>query len=146
MKVILSEDVKGTGKKGEIVNVSDGYALNFLFPKKLAQEANTGNMSKLNSKIQSDKYKKDLEIEEAKKVKEKIKDIELTLEVKAGENGKLFGGITAKDISEGLKSEFGIEVDKKKIEVSETIKALGNYAINIKLYEGISEKLRVIIK
>ena len=145
MKVILLEDVKGTGKKGEIVNVSDGYASNFLFPKKLAEEANAGNMNKLNARVQADKNRKESEIEEAKKLSEKIKNIELTLEVKSGENGKLFGSVTSKDIADGLKSKFGIEIDKKKIELQDTIKTLGNYTVEIKLYEGIVTKLVLII-
>ena len=146
MKVILKEDIKSIGKKGQVLNVSDGYALNFLFPKNLAEQANTDSMSKLNSKIQSDKYKKGLEIEEAKKTSEKIKNTELILEVKSGENGKLFGGITAKDIAEELKKKSNIDIDKKKIDVKDTIKVVGNYTIEIKVYEGIVAKLKLIVK
>ena len=145
MKVILLENIKGIGKKDEIVNASDGYARNYLLPKKLAVEANNENMTKLNNKIDANKYKKDLEKKEAKELADKIEKITLTIKVKAGENGKIFGGVTSKEISDNLKDQCNLQVDKKKIELKETIKTLGNFKINIKLYEGVNTTLKLIV-
>jgi len=143
MKVILLEDIKGVGKKDQVINASDGYARNYLFPKKLALEANNDNMLKLKAKQNGVEYKKSVEKEEANKLAQKLKDITLKIQVKAGENGKIFGGVTSKEISENLKAQYNIEVDKKKIVLSETIKTLGVVTVDIKLYEGIIGKLKV---
>lgn len=143
MKVILTQDIKGTGKKDQIINTSDGYARNFLFPKNLAVEANAENMAKLKSKQQSNAYKKDQEKEEAKKLAEKMGKIMLTLSVKVGENGKVFGGISSKEITEALQKTHKISVDKKKIDMKDTIKELGTKIIRIKLYEGVIAELKV---
>ena len=143
MKVILKTDIKGVGKKDEVINASDGYARNFLFPKNLAVEANTENMSNLKAKKDSNAYKKSQEKEEAKKIAEKLSRILLKIPVKAGENGKIFGGVSAKEISDLLKKEYNIEVDKKKIELKETIKTLGVRTLTIKLYEGVTGNLKV---
>lgn len=143
MKVILRADIKGVGKKDEIINASDGYARNFLFPKNLAVEANAENMSKLKAKKDSNAYKKSQEKEEAKKIAEKLSGILLKIPVKAGENGKIFGGVSAKEISDVLKKEYNIEVDKKKIELKETIKTLGVRTLTIKLYEGVIGNLKI---
>ena len=143
MKVILLDNIKGVGKKDEIINTSDGYARNYLLPKKLAVEANQENMSKLNSKMNASQYKKDLEKKEASEQAKKIEKITLTIKVKAGENGKIFGGVTAKEISENLKSQYDLPVDKKKIELKETIKNLGLFNVNIKLYEGVNATLKL---
>ena len=143
MKVILLENIKGVGKKDEIINASDGYARNYLFPKKLALEANNENMAKLKSKQNAVEYKKAQEREEAIKISNKLKEITLCIKVKAGENGKIFGGVTAKEISENLKDQYKIEIDKKKINVAETIKTLGTNIVEIKLYEGVVGKLKV---
>ena len=143
MKVILKSDIKGVGKKDEVINASDGYARNFLLPKNLAVEANSENMSKLKSKQDANAYKKGQEKEEAKKTADKLSKILLKVPVKSGENGKIFGGVSAKEISELLKSEYKIEIDKKKIEVKETIKTLGTRTITIKLYEGIVGSLKI---
>lgn len=146
MKVILLADIKGVGKKDEVINASDGYARNFLFPKKLAIPADAGNMSRLNAKKSSEAHKKDLELEAAKQTAEKIKNITLSIKVKAGENGKIFGGVTSKEIAEELKKSYQIEVDKKKIALKENIKNLGRYNIDVKLYEGVVAKLTVSIE
>lgn len=146
MKVILLSDIKNVGKKDEILNANDGYARNFLFPKKLAVEATPDNLKKLKDKKDSEAHKKELDKQKAKETAEKINKLELILKVKAGENGKIFGGITAKEISEELKKQNNIEVDKKKIVLSETIKTLGRFSVDIKLYEGISAKLTIDIK
>lgn len=145
MKVILLDNIKGVGKKDQVIEASDGYARNFLFPKKLAVEANRENMSKLKSKQESNQFKKDEEKKEAKKLEEKLKNITLKIKVKAGSNGKIFGGVTSKEISEALKKEYKLEIDKKKINLTETIKTLGIVIVDIKLYEGINGKLKVEI-
>ena len=143
MKVILLDNIKGVGKKDEIINASDGYARNFLFPKKLAVEANAENMSKLNNKKDANQYKKDVEKQAAEEMAKKIKGIMLKIKVKAGENGKIYGGVTPKEISENLKSQYKFEIDKKKIELKEPIKTLGSFEVTIKLYEGIVGVLKV---
>lgn len=146
MKVILLSDIKGVGKKDDVINASDGYARNFLFPKKLAVPADSGNMSKLNNKKASQAYKKEIEINEAKQIADKISKIELQIRVKAGENGKIFGGVTNKEISEELKKSYNIEVDKKKIVLKENIKNLGRFNIEIRLLEGVIANLTLVIR
>ena len=143
MKVILKADIKGVGKKDEVINASDGYARNFLFPKGLAVEANAENMSKLKARQDSNAYKKSQEKEEAQRIAEKLSKILLKVPVKVGENGKIFGGVSAKEISDLLKKEYKIEVDKKKIELKETIKTLGVRTVTIKLYEGVIGNLKI---
>ena len=145
MKVNLLDNIKGVGKKDEIINASDGYARNYLFPKKLAVEATKENLGKLESKNEANKFKKQNEKNDAIEVANKLKELVLTIKVKAGENGKIFGGVTSKEISENLKEQYKIEIDKKKIEVKETIKNIGRFTINIKLYEGVNAKLTVNI-
>lgn len=145
MKVILLDNIKGVGKKDEIINASDGYARNYLLPKKLAVEANAENMSKLNNKKESANYKKDQEKQQAEELAKKLKGIMLKIKVKAGENGKIFGGVTSKEISENLKTQYNFAVDKKKIELKDTIKTLGSFNVSIKLFEGITANLKVEI-
>ena len=143
MKVILLDNIKGVGKKDEIINASDGYARNYLLPKKLAVEANAENMSKLNNKKEAANYKKDQEKQNAEELAKKLKGIMLKIKVKAGENGKIFGGVTSKEISENLKNQYNFIVDKKKIELKEAIKTLGSFNVSIKLFEGITADLKV---
>ena len=145
MKVILLENVKGVGKKDEIINANDGYARNFLLPKKLAVEANNENMSKLKSKQQSNEHKKMTEKQNAEDLAKKLEKIILKITVKAGENGKIFGGVTAKEISEQLNRQYNFMVDKKKIDLKETIKQTGMFTIDLKLYEGVNAKLKIHI-
>ncbi len=145
MKVILLKDVKGKGKKGELVNVSDGYARNYLFPRKLANEATDNNVHILNTKKENDRKKKLAEIEKAQKLADELRGKEVILKTKAGETGRLFGAITTKDIAKEIKSKFKVEIDKKKI-VSDTIKQLGSYEIELKIYPEISTKIKVIIQ
>lgn len=145
MKVILTQDIKGVGKKDEIINANDGYARNFLFPKKLAVEANNQNISLLQGRKDSANFKKEQERETANRIKEKISKIMLKMKVKAGENGKIFGSITAKEIATELKKQYKIEVDKKKINLKEPIKELGTFTVDLKLYEGIIGKLKIDI-
>ena len=143
MKVILLSDIKGVGKKDQIINANDGYARNYLFPKKLAVEATTGNLGNLKAKQESNQYRKDMQKEEAINLANKLKEINLKIKVKAGENGKIFGGVTAKEISENLKTQYNIEVDKKKVNLSETIKVIGTRTVDIKLYEGVVGQLKI---
>ena len=144
MKVVLKQDVKGLGKKGELVNTSDGYARNFLFPKGLASEANAQNLSELKNRQQAEKYRIETETAAAKKSAAEISGKTIKMTAKAGQNGKLFGSVTSKEIAEKLKSEFGINVDKRKIVVDD-IKQFGTYEFEVKLYQGISAKLFVMV-
>ena len=143
MKVILKENIKSIGKKDEVINVSDGYARNYLFAKNLAVEATPGNLAKLQTKKDSEQFKKNIEKEEAEKLADKLSKITLEFSVKAGENGKIFGGISTKEIAEKLEKQYSIKVDKKKIELKEAIKTLGITNVEIKLYEGVIGKVKV---
>ena len=122
MKIILLQDVKKLGKKGDLVEVAEGYARNFLFPRELAGEATQGSIKQLEQERAATKNKKAKEVEAAKAVAQKISDTELTLTVKAGEQGKLFGSITNKDISEAIKKQHRVDVDRRKIDLGEPIK------------------------
>ena len=143
MKVILLEDIKGVGKKNQIINASDGYARNYLLPRNLAIEANKETLGELKSKQESIQRQKDIDKNNAINIKEKMKKLVLEISVKAGENGKIFGGVTAKEISDNLKSQYNFDVDKKKIDLKETIKTIGTQKVSIKLFEGIIGELRV---
>jgi len=145
MKVILLKDVKSLGKKGDLVNTSDGYARNYLFPRQLAQEATESNLHVLNNKKEAERRQKLAEIEAAQKLAESLKGKEIKLTVKSGENGRLFGSITGKDIAEELNKKFKLSIDKKKI-VVDTIRQLGAYDVEIKLYPEISTKIKVVIE
>jgi large subunit ribosomal protein L9 len=144
MKVILLQDVKGVGKKGEVINASDGYARNFLFPKKLAQEANDANMHILNKKNETERKKKLAEIEAAQKLAADLKDKEVKITAKSGDNGRLFGAITSKDIATALNKQYNVDIDKKKI-VTDTIKTMGSFEIEVKLYPEVSTKIKVVV-
>lgn len=142
MKVILQQDVKNLGKKGDLVNASDGYARNFLFPKGLAIEANSSAMNDFNNKEASKKFHKAEEIKAAKADADKIDGKTFKLKAKAGANGKLFGSVTSKDVSKQIKDELGIDIDKRKI-VMPDVKAFGTVQAEIKVYQGISAKIFV---
>ena len=142
MKVILLSDVKGKGKKGELCSVSDGYARNFLFPKNLAVEADKAAMSELKSREAAAEHHKQEDIDAAKATAAKLDNKTVTLNARAGENGKLFGSITSKEIAEAVSKELGVTVDKKKLSVSD-IKNFGEYTAEVKLYAGISAKITV---
>ena len=146
MQVVLLQDIKNVGKKDQIINANDGYARNFLFPKKLAVEATKDNLLKLQAKQASNAHKKNLEIEANRELAKKIEGITLELKVKAGANGKTFGGITTKEIAEGLKKQYKIDIDKKKIALKETIKTIGRFAVEVKFGDGVNAKLTVEIK
>ncbi len=145
MKVILTADIKSVGKKGQILDASDGYARNYLLPKKLAVIADATNMNELKTKQDANKYKRDMTMANAKELAEKMKKYEITFKIKAGNNGKTFGSVTAKDIADELNKKYFVEVDKKKVCLEDAIKTLGVYNIEIKLFEGISGILKVNI-
>ena len=140
------QDVKGTGKKGELVTVSDGYARNFLMPRKLAKEANAQAMNELKNAADSKQYKIDTQIKEAKDAKEKLEQKTIVIHAKAGKEGKLFGSITPKEISNEIKQRYGIVVDKRKISITGEIKQYGVYDSEVKLYNGITAKIFVEVK
>jgi large subunit ribosomal protein L9 len=146
MKVILKQDVKGLGKKESMVEVSDGYARNFLFPKGLAVEASATNMNIMKTRKDAENSKKERELAHARELAAKIKETTVVIKTKAGENGKLFGSITSKDISDKLKSDFKLDVDKKKFVMHDAIKALGTTEVELKLYPEVSAKLTVKIE
>lgn len=142
MKVILKADVKSLGKKGDLVNTSDGYARNFLFPKGLAVEANASAMNDFNNKESAKKFHKAEEIKAANIVKDKIDGKTFSFTAKAGANGKLFGSITAKDVAAKIKDEIGEDIDKRKISMQD-IKAFGVIEAEVKVYQGIIAKIKV---
>ena len=146
MKVILLKDVKGTGVKGDVVNISDGYARNFLFPKGLAIEATKANLSELKNKEKAQQKRIEQEKQEARELAKKISDITLVIKAKSGENGKLFGSVTNKEIAEELKKQHNIIIDRKKIVLNEPIKQLGQMDLEVKLYPEISGKLTVKVE
>ena len=146
MKVILNQDVKGQGKKGQLVEVSDGYARNFLLPKKLAKEATKENINIMQGQNDSIEYRKKKELEEAQAIAEKMKEIVVNLKAKAGENGKLFGSITSKDVSEALTMQHHIKIDKKKFVLPDGIKMLGVTTVDVKLHQGVVGKVKVSVE
>jgi large subunit ribosomal protein L9 len=146
MKVILKADVKGVGKKGEVINASTGYARNYLFPRNLAVEATEGSMKTLEKQRELEAQKRAEELEEARKLAKKLEGMTVEIKVKAGENGKLFGSITSKDISESLKEQYSIDIDKKKIVLSEPIKVAGGYTSEVKVYPEVNAKLKVLVE
>lgn len=146
MKLILKADVKGLGKKESMVDVSDGYARNFLIPRGLAVEASSSNINVMNTKKEAEKNKKDKELQQAKDLAEKLKSIGVVFKTKAGESGKLFGSITSKDVADKLLKDHKLDIDKKKISMPDALKALGTYEAEIKLYPGVSGKLSIKVE
>ena len=144
MKVILNQDVKGLGKKGELVNTSDGYARNFLFPRKLASEANSQAMTELQNRENSKKHKIAEETQEAKDAAAKIEGKIIKVTAKAGQGGRLFGSVTSKEIAAEMKNQFGIDIDRRKITVND-IKAFGTYPATVKLYQGVTAEFKVAV-
>ena len=146
MKVILTEDVKSLGKKGEIVNVSDGYARNMLFPKKLGVEANAKNINDLKlQKAHEDKVAKG-QLEAAEAYKKELEEKEVVLSIKVGEGGKLFGSVSTKEIAEAAKEQLGYEIDKKKMQLPSPIKVLGTTMVPIRLHPKVTAELKVIVR
>jgi large subunit ribosomal protein L9 len=146
MKVILKVDIKGVGKKGELLNASDGYARNYLLPRGYAIEATEGNMASLKEKKEAEKFKKDAEAKEARELAKKLSGITVLFNVKTGESGRLFGSITSKDISDEINKQHGFDIDKRKIVLDEAIKTTGTYNIEVKVYPEVSAKLKVEVK
>ena len=145
MKLILLEDVKGVGKKGDVINKSDGYAINFLIPKKLAVEATKSNINDLELKKKSEEKRQKEELEEAKRLGDELKDKVVKVSVKAGENGKVFGSVTNKEIAAALLQQTGIDIDKKKISFGEPIKMVGSRIVKIKLHPKVTIEMAVEI-
>ena len=146
MKVILKEDVKGLGKKEDMVNVKDGYARNFLLPRGVAVEVSSSNLNIMKTRKDAEKSRKDREHGHALDLSEKLEQITLVIKSKAGENLRLFGSVTGKDISDELKNSFKIEVDKKKIVLDEPIRNVGEHAVEVKLFPGVAVKLNVKVE
>lgn len=145
MKVVLNKDIKGIGKKLQVIEVSEGYARNYLLPRKLALVADNKAINEAKNKNESLKFQRDTEIEEANKLKEKLEKGYIKFKHKIGENGKLFGSVTEKEIADEIKNVYGIKIDKKKISLDIPIKALGSYTAQIKLYEGVNASLKISV-
>ncbi len=143
MKVILLEDVKSLGKKGDIVNVSDGYARNAILPKKLGVEATAKNLNDLKLQNQHAEKVAQESLENAKKLAEQLEKLKVEVKLRAGEGGKTFGSVSAKEIAGALKEQTGLELDKKKMQLPEPIKALGSYEVAVKLHTKVTAKLTV---
>lgn len=143
MKVILLKDIKGTGKKGEIINASDGHARNYLIPRGLAKEATDGSVRQLEHQNAAKVKKEEEAFEQAKKLAEEINKLEVTFKTKAGEGGRLFGSITSKDVVDMIKSKHNIEIDKKKITLDQPIRTLGTTNVSIKVYPKVTAHIKV---
>jgi len=145
MKVILLQDVKAQGKKGDVVNVSDGYAKNFLFPKGLAKEASAAAMTMLKEQQASKAHRLNIEEAAAKETAAKLQEITVTIATKAGSAGRLFGSITNKDVADALKKQAKIDLDKRKIDLVDGIKTLGEHTVKVSLYPGVSGEFKVSV-
>ena len=146
MKVILLEDVKSLGKKGEIVNVNDGYARNFILPKKLGLEATSKNHNDLKLQKQNDEKVAQEKLDAAKALAEEIKEKSITVKIQAGVEGKVFGSISSKEIATEAKKQLNMDIDKKKIVIPDAIKSLGTYNVNIKLHKDVTATLTVKVE
>ena len=146
MKVILLADVKGTGKKEQIVNVSDGYARNFLFPKKLAVEATSSAMNAVQRAKAAEDHRENLRRQEAMETADRLRDKVITLTARAGEKGRLYGSITGQEVADALEQQHGIKVEKRKVELSEPVRAVGDYEASVWLYSGITVPMKVTVK
>ena len=145
MKVVLLADVKGQGKKNQVVEVSDGYARNFLFPRKLAVEANATVLNNIKGQEAAKQHKIEVEIAEAKALAAKLDTLLIKVPASSGADGRLYGSVTAKDIAEHLEKDHGITVDKRKIQLADPIRAYGQYTVDVKLYTDITGKLHVLV-
>ncbi|QJW45935.1 50S ribosomal protein L9 [bacterium BFN5] len=145
MKVILQEEVKKLGKKGDVIEVSEGYARNFLLPKKLAVEATATNVNSITQQKASEARKQQRAVDEAKLMAAQLSKLEVTIAVKTGEGGKLFGAVTVKDIADALNAQHKIELDKRKLELKDAIKATGTYPVTIKVHPEITSRIQVHI-
>ena len=145
MEIILLQDVKSLGKKGDTVNVNDGYARNFILPKKLGIEATAKNLNDLKLQKANEDRIAAQKLEEAKQLAAKIEEKSVVLNVKTGEGGKLFGSVTAKEIAEGIEKQLGVTLEKRKIVLKDDIKAFGSYTIEVKIYNGVSANVFVVV-
>lgn len=143
MKVVLKQDIKGTGKKDQMVEVSDGYARNFLFPRKLAVPADAANANDVKNKAEAKQFHLEQERAAAQKLADAVNEKGITIHAKAGTNGRLFGAVTAKDIAQALKESYGVELDKRKIVLDADIKAYGCYPVSVKIHPGITAQVTV---
>ncbi len=146
MKVLLDQDIKGTGKKGDIVDVSDGYARNFLFPRRLATPADAAAVNAANIKKSAAAHRKFTEGVAARELAKSLDGKQITIPVRVGENGKMFGTVSGKEVAAALAEQLGTTVDKKKISLSDAIRSTGEYTAKISLFEGVSANVRVLIK
>lgn len=146
MKVILYEDVKSLGKKGEVVDVKDGYARNYIFPNNLGVEATKQNLNNLNKQRAADKREKDEILEEAQEFGKKLEDITVNMELKIGEGGRAFGSITTMEIANSVEEQFGYKLDRKKVHLDEPIKAAGEYNVPVRLHPEVTIQIKVIVK
>lgn len=146
MEVILMEDVKSLGKKGDIVKVSDGYARNYILPKKLGVEATKQNLYELQLKKDAEDRRQQEILAEAKELAKKIEQTTVNLKIKTGEGGKTFGSISTKEISAGLSEQIGMEIDKKKVQLSDPIKNVGSYTVGVKLHPKVTAELKVVVE
>ena len=146
MKVILLQDIKGTGKKDQIVEISDGYARNYLLPRKLAKEATSEALNSLEKSRSADRHREEVRKQQAEVKARELKGKVIQLEVKGGENGKLYGSVTNDQIASALKAQHGVEVDKRKLEQEEPIRTAGQSFVTLKLYPGISTRIIVNVK
>ena len=145
MEVILLQDVKTLGKKGEIVKINDGYARNFVLPKKLGVEANTKNLNDLKLEKARQAKQEAQELEEAKELAGKIEEQAVKVTIKTGEGGRVFGAVSSKEISAAAKEQLGLDIDKKKMKLEESIKTLGTYEVPVKLHREVTAKLKVVV-
>ena len=146
MKIILLEDVKGTGKAGDVVDVNPGYGRNFLMPKKLAKEATPSNLRELEKIKAENAAKRAEDYDSAKALADRLEDIVVVIKSKGGEGGKLFGSITSKDLSDALQEQHSIEVDRKKIQIETPIKQMGEHTVDIKLFAEVTGKIKLIVE
>lgn len=146
MKVILKEDIKNLGKKGQMVETSDGYARNYLIPRGLAVQANSANINEMKLKQKAEQERKKNELDNARKLAERLKGVIVTIKGKAGENGRLYGAVTSADIAEALKQQYEVDVDKKKVHLPEPIKAVSENDVEISLYPEVSVRIKVKVE
>ena len=146
MKVILLKDIKGTGKKDQIIEVSDGFGRNYLLPRKLAVEATNEAMNAIEKSKSAAKHREDVKKNEAEQSARDLKGKTVTVKVRAGENGRLYGSITTQEIADALKAQHGVEMDKRKIELDEKVTSVGQTTITLKLYAGVATKMNLVVE
>ena len=146
MKVILLKDIKGTGKKDQVIEVSDGFGRNYLLPRKLAVEATSEAMNAIENAKSAAKHREDVKKNDAETAARDLKGKTVTVKVRAGENGRLYGSITTQEIADALKAQHGVELDKRKIELDEKVTSVGRTTITLKMYAGVATKMNLVIE